>query len=85
MIQWGYIYERKGYIRLCKRAGYETIEKMGYYKSWCVYDPIYRTTGDMAYIGLPSFIGVKDNEMRWFDAEEAFEIMNSLQLDEDEA
>lgn len=42
---------------------------MGYYKSWCVYDPIYSTTCDMAYIGLPSFIGVKDNEMRWFDAE----------------
>ena len=39
----------------------------------------------MAYIGLPSFIGVKDNEMRWFDAEEAFEIMNCLQSDEDEA
>lgn len=58
---------------------------MGYYKGWCIYDPIYRTTSDTAYIGLPSFIGVKDNEIRWFDGEEAFEIMNALQSDEDEA
>ncbi len=75
----------KDILDFAKEAGYETIEKMGYYKSWCVYDPIYRTTGDMAYIGLPSFIGVKDNEIRWFDAKEAFEIMNCLQSDEDEA
>ncbi|MGM9953595.1 MAG: hypothetical protein ACI32Q_09465 [Intestinibaculum porci] len=58
---------------------------MEYYKSWCIYDPVYSTTCDMAYICLPSLIGVKDNKIRWFDAEEAFEIMNCLQSDEDEA
>lgn len=75
----------KDIVGFVKETGYETIEKIGDYKGWCVYDPIYRTTGDIAYIGLPSFIGVKDNEIRWFDSEEAFEIMNALQSDEDEA
>lgn len=75
----------KDIVGFVKEAGYETIEKIGDYKGWCVYDPIYRTTGDIAYIGLPSFIGVKDNEIRWFDGEEAFEIMNALQSDEDKA
>lgn len=37
----------------------------------------------MACIGLPSFIGVKNNEIKWFIDDEAFEIINSLQLDED--
>ncbi len=37
----------------------------------------------MACIGLPSFIGVKNNEIKWFIGDEAFEIINSLQLDED--
>lgn len=75
----------KDILDFAKGAGYETIEKIGDYKGWCVYDPIYSITSDMAYIGLPSFIGVKDNEIRWFDGEEAFEIMNSLQSDEEEA
>lgn len=74
--------DKKDILAFVRDAGYESIEKIGCYKGWYIYDPIYSINVQIACIGLPSLIGVKNNEIKWFIGEEAFEIINSLQLDE---
>lgn len=67
-------------------APYDGIIKEGTVDGYDVYEIDYLPdeNGDFPYIGLPSFILVKDKEIKEVSGEEAFKIMDSLEEQKDQ-
>lgn len=69
-------------IRMANSAGYEYAISTGYWKEYEVYEPIFWEVGPLC-VGLPEFILVKEDEIRWTNGrEEAFEVMDAIEEDE---
>lgn len=70
-------------IKIAKKEGFETAEKVGRLDEWDIYDPIY-STSKTAFIGQPSFIGVSGDKVKWFIGAEAFDVIDRLGLDQED-
>lgn len=69
-------------IKFAQKSIYDTVEYIGMWRGYEVYEPQFNDD-ETHCIGLPSFILVKNNSIRWTKGwEESQAIMSTLYLNE---
>lgn len=75
----------KKVLEFAKKKGYSSVEHLGQWLEYDVYDLIYSDDEEEAsYIGLPLVALVKDNDIRMSTPEESLEILSYFYPDKDE-
>lgn len=58
------------------KNGYESVEYLGKYKKYNVYEPIYREDEELYIVGLPAFILDDNGKLEWVQDDRSFDILN---------
>lgn len=75
----------KKVLEFAKKKGYSSVEHLGKWLEYDVYDLIYSDDEeDASYIGLPLVALVKDNDIRISTPDESLEIVSYFYPDDDE-
>ena len=64
-----------------KKQGFDAVDEIGVWEGFKVYEAYFNEGNEPDAIGLPQYILEKDNDLRFCEPEETFDIMDSIEVE----